>query len=79
LVVFSLCDGAPSGAPTYYDPLTGTPATPVQPLRDCASGVNDFEQIVFCDSGTNPATPFSSRVTMAIWSLTPRALLRLMV
>ena len=60
LAVYQLCAGVISGAPTYYT-LTGASYTPVGTLHDCSAG-SDFEQLIFCDTDTDPPTPFISRV-----------------
>lgn len=59
LAVYELCSGVLSGAPTYYD-LSGNAYTPSGTPRSCEAG--DFEQFVFCDTDTDPPTPFISRV-----------------
>lgn len=59
LGVFTLCDGVPSGAPTYYD-LQGSPYTPIGEPKPCGNG-SSYEQEVFCDSGNNDHA-FISRV-----------------
>lgn len=60
IAVYQLCAGKLSGPPTNYT-LAGLPYTPQGTVADCNSGF-DFEQFVFCDTGTSPATPFISRV-----------------
>lgn len=67
LAVFRLCDGEPSGAPTYYD-LTGQPYTPAGVVGLCDTAI-DYE--VLCDKGTNPNTRI-----LALWdtSTTPPTL-----
>jgi hypothetical protein len=37
-----------------------TPYTPTGTVSDCSG--SDFEQFIFCDTGTSPPTPFISRV-----------------
>lgn len=59
LAVYELCNGAITGTPTYYD-LAGAAYTPVGSPHSCDLG--DFEQFVFCDTATDPPTPFISRV-----------------
>ncbi len=58
LAVFQLCDGAPSGAPTYYD-LAGQPYTPAGTVGLCDTGL-DYETL--CDKGTDPNTRI-----LALW------------
>ena len=61
LAVYQLCDGIPTGTPSYYD-LTGAAYTPVGTPRDCSSNPGDVEQSIFCDNATDPPTPFIARV-----------------
>lgn len=58
LAVFQLCDGEPSGAPTYYD-LAGQPYTPAGVVGLCDTGL-DYETL--CDKGTDPNTRI-----LALW------------
>lgn len=58
LVVYQLCDGVPSGTPTYYD-LAGQPYTPAGAVGLCDTGL-DYETL--CDKGTDPNTRI-----LALW------------
>lgn len=58
LVVYKLCDGEPSGTPTYYD-LLGQPYTPAGVVGLCDTGL-DYETL--CDKGTDPNTRI-----LALW------------
>jgi hypothetical protein len=63
LVVFQMCNGVPSGAPSAYD-MQGNTYTVLGQLVDCATNSNnsDYEQHILCDTSVNPPKPFVSRV-----------------
>ena len=61
LAVFTLCDGKPSGEPTYYD-LTGQPYTPTGDVGKCTDAP-DYE--IMCDHGATPPARM-----IALWDAT---------
>lgn len=57
IVVWEMCDGVPSGAPSYFN-LNGTVAAPALPVHDCASG---NEIVILCDNNAGTITRFLRR------------------